>query len=929
MPAALLSPVLAASVCLLALPGAQPGPGAHPAKGGAAAGARDQVETTIHARVAPDLETVRVEVRSVYRPAVALDAVPIILAAARLGEVPRGMRPSEEREVFSEGEAFGGFTAVEVEVDGRPCAAPAPRGLSQGGAALLCPARVAAGQAVRVEMRALLSVPPRYGELGRHGRQLTLGAGWYPYVARTSSAAAPPLGPHRVTVEIPPDAGAVLGRRYFAPTGEPPGEPAGGEPPGEPAGGGPQAVRVIEDLEPEAVQVPLVVLPPTAGAIGIEDSEALLVGPSAATIHDPRWRSAEDEQIALAIADGLRFWRESGLALSSTDRPFPVVKAALRHVLALPADGLVLVSDRAFRMPPFDRLYRFHRFPILRELYAALFFDRFRASLDAATAADAAAAWLVDRYVASRFGRREVARDLLDWFSFIPSIDALLYAPDLPFESAYFRRVREDDPIRPDLLDYPRQRPRGKIVYEKLLDRAGRQATDAAIQRLLAGRSLRAALEPALGAATPRFLATWLGPYPETRYRLARFESAPAPPGAPCGACYVARVEIAREGAPVEEPIEVRLRDRDGNERHVWSNATAAALRTVTATLAAPLEAVELDPRERIYEAPSDEDPSPRIDNASSASWKVLLNSWNFAFAATAGTFNSILDVGFLRVYDVHWSYALQAAYDPAAIGLFGRASYGLGNRVTPAALDQRIGVTFGGSYLRPQFAAATQSAFALSTAVYYAFDTRQTLWAPEGGRGLRLVLGHDHLFGRLVETETSGAVRPLTEDDVSLTARGFWAWRSGASSTLALRGIAGSYVYGTPRQQLLYPIGGRAGARGYQLDSRVGRVIGMASTEWVHALIPETNHNVFYYAWLSGIDGTVYADVATVADRLADVRHTPPAADVGYGLRIYIDYLGLRPGVMAIDVACPLVSLAGRAGLGAPQIYIDFTQSF
>ena len=49
----------------------------------------------------------------------------------------------------------------------------------------------------------------------------------------------------------------------------------------------------------------------------------------------------------------------------------------------------------------------------------------------------------------------------------------------------------------------------------------------------------------------------------------------------------------------------------------------------------------------------------------------------------------------------------------------------------------------------------------------------------------------------------------------------------------------------------------------------------------------------------------------------------------MGYGLRFYIEYFGVRPGVMAIDVALPLVRARGATELGPPALYIAFTQSF
>ena len=60
-----------------------------------------------------------------------------------------------------------------------------------------------------------------------------------------------------------------------------------------------------------------------------------------------------------------------------------------------------------------------------------------------------------------------------------------------------------------------------------------------------------------------------------------------------------------------------------------------------------------------------------------------------------------------------------------------------------------------------------------------------------------------------------------------------------------------------------------------------------------------------------------------------SDPAGAPPAADIGYGLRFYIDYFGVRPGIMAVDVAFPLYDLAGNPGVRSPAGYIDFLPSF
>jgi hypothetical protein len=232
------------------------------------------------------------------------------------------------------------------------------------------------------------------------------------------------------------------------------------------------------------------------------------------------------------------------------------------------------------------------------------------------------------------------------------------------------------------------------------------------------------------------------------------------------------------------------------------------------------------------------------------------------------------------------------------------------------------------GEYLRPDFGEMNQSAFAVAAALFYGFDNRQTLWMPEGGRGLRLSVEYNHVFGRLLEGGAD-AVRSLTEDALRVTLRGFQAWWIGGAHQISLRGTIGSYLFGTPREQLLYAAGGRFNVRGYPSDARLGRMRGIASAEWLHPLLPELDENAFYIAWVTGLDGTLYADAAVVLDDLESLGSAPVLADIGYGVRLYIDYFGIRPGVMAIDVAFPLFRADGKRDLGPPAVYIDFGHSF
>lgn len=841
----------------------------------------DRADLELTVVVPDDLETIAIDVRASVRAAAPLSPVTAVLAADRHASPPDPLYPGNERDEYPTHHALGGFASVSMSVGGVPCPTTAAA-LSRGERLLTCD-RAIEGSA-DVAFSARLAVPARFGPIGRIGRQVTLGGGWYPYLARPGG---PPFrGRVRARVTIPASMGLAIGGRVYPPV------PSDGP-------------RTIEYVEEDVRQLPMVVLPPffTTRPIGSDGRILFIRRPPLRGSEERRCREVED-----ALADGLRFLSELG---RMPEPPLLVVEAPLRHELSQATDGLVLLSDRAFRLFPVDRFFRFHRFPVLREVFTAILLR----SMDH-VAADATGAWLLDRYTESRVGRAENAFDVLSFWSFIPAVDSLLYAPELPFVGAYFRLIEEDDPLHANLVDFPDPSPRGKVVYEKLLDRLGREETGALFEEVLGGRPLEAAVADRLGAEAAPFLSTWLGPYPDVRYRLAGFTSEP------CGAGYCTEVRIERDGEPIAEPIQVLLEDGEGEEHVVVAPASADAVRTVTATTAHEVDYVELDPYGRLAEAPSEDTPSPQLDNASSASWRFVLNNFSLLVAATAAQLDTSIDVGFSRVRDVHWRFGANGGVSPASVSLAGRVTRYFGPTVTPDSLSHWVGAAIGGDYLRPEFTDSAEPGFSFSGALYYGYDDRRTVWAPEAGTAFRLVVDYSHVFGE------SGD--PLaTTDAVAVTARFLQSFRIAAAHQVSLRASAGAYLYGRPREQLLYTLGGRRNVRGYDIGEAQARMRGIASAEWVHPLLGNANADFLEVVWMTGIDGAFFVDAAVIGDDFRDATDGPVFGDVGYGLRFYIDYFGVRPGVVAIDLAFPLVDANGAFGLHAPALYIDFTQSF
>lgn len=855
----------------------------------------------IEARLSADLSAVETTARFTDVPT-ADGAVEVVLGAQRFLQPPDPIPPHADRELFVGGVERGGFERVSLEVDGRPCPVASPeasdrvREAPDGAWIVRCPA---VGPRVSVSAQARVVIPERNGPFGRRGRQVSLGGGWFPTPRRPDGPAV--AYAYRVRAEGPGWAATVLGDRYT------PSRPSGER-------------RTIQ-WSGVARQVPWLVLPGWTASRPAAGGRARFVSPSLRRPGDDRG-AALAAQVIEALDDGFAFLDEQGLARPAAG-PLLVVQAPLRHDLARVADGVVLVSDRAFRLTPVDRFLRFHRYPLLRAIYG-LHVLRGRADPEAWFGADAAGAYLRDAYVRDRAGRAEDAFDVLLLFSFIPAVDSLLYAPQLPFVGAYFRLIREADPLRARLVDPGGTRPLGKVAYEKLLDRFGPVATASVARDVVAGAQLLEAAEAHLGADGVATVRAWWGRYPDLQYSLQSWSSEPAPGACDVGpTCHRARVTVRRTGEVAAEPVQVRLVDDDGGEREVWVESSTAAARTVTATLAAALDLVVLDPHGRLAETPSVEVPSPKYDNRSRPQWRFLLNSFNVLYSPSANNLDTALDVGFSRRRDVRWRFAARASYAPEAVSLSTRASYRFGHRVTPDQLAQWVGGVIGGEYLRPEFAGTEESAVAVSGTLFWGYDDRKTAWAPEAGLGLRASLGVSHSFG------TPSADQDVTRDAVNLTLRALKSWRLDAAHQLSIRASAGAYLFGTPRNQLLYALGGRRNVRGYVVDDGVGRARGIVSAEWVHPLMPDLDLNAAWLVWVTGLDGALYADVAVLGDDPLDALSRAPRADVGYGFRVYLDYFGVRPGVMALDLALPLVDDEGRFSVGSPAVYIDFAQSF
>jgi outer membrane protein assembly factor BamA len=152
--------------------------------------------------------------------------------------------------------------------------------------------------------------------------------------------------------------------------------------------------------------------------------------------------------------------------------------------------------------------------------------------------------------------------------------------------------------------------------------------------------------------------------------------------------------------------------------------------------------------------------------------------------------------------------------------------------------------------------------------------------------------------------------------------------------------GIEGSAEI--PAQQQ-FTLGGVNSLRGFPFsDARlVGRNEIEFNAEYRHSWVNDLDWNFFEIARLRKIQGVLFADAGRVTDSIADEINTgsPPTgydleglvdfseyfSDVGYGLRFYVDALGIRNTLIRFDAATPT---SPNAELD-PVYYMSLTQAF
>ena len=834
------------------------------------------------------------------------DTLRLWLLADRLAVAPTAMDEQSSRWIYP-GRLDRGFARVsELFVDGQSVqaervepSADEHRGRDVAGSDLRVP--IAAGEArrVRLSMSFEVHLPRRFGRLGRASGMLSLTAPWYPLLLGHGD----PLG-----ASVPQRVRLALSRGEAWAMGEP--LPSG------------EAQDFVTGFVPVLVAPHFEVVEWREGVV-----RARLISPTR-LYRDPRpeaqgifaLHDMAHVDVVAPIQRGLHDALETFAAVARATPPHDITLALVpsRTELAADAPGFVLLSDRLFQVTPMEALQAFHRRALMRALFVRLLaapVDALEPAADRGLGLRLRATLLLDLDETRRHGHVRTPQELLGWAGFHPTVDQLLYAPQVAFVDAYFGSIAERDPFR----EAPSRARQPGAGGRRLLEHA-RDLLPAQVFRHFARGLLELAvptrelLRRTGGVEALTRLNDWLRePELPVNYRLGTVHSTRLSDGH-----YRHVVVVERQGAERHEPVEVEITDTEGHQ--VIGRWDGVGVRgEVTIDTPAPRRWVTVDPRGRTDQSAAVAGGHPLADDTDHLPFRPpLLRSFVLSARATEGVLVGLVDFAIRRRYDLEHSVGVSASSDERSFGGSLRYGQGVGPKRDNNGRIGGVSVGVAMARLRPGFGVDGEGG--VRTSLHFGAGLDSHRYFLDTRRG-------DSLSGSL----SLGFTRSRSGHDtgtVGFIARGDHNIPLGLRGTLVLvAGAAG--VFGRPLVSERPGLGGPALLRGYEADEVLGDVAAFAVAEARGTVLSDLGVDLFNLVWLRELQLIAFAGGGLVV-KAVDGRTLVPGAELGAGLRLHFDYGGVQPALIGLDVAAPLIrTAAARASRPPVSFSLVFQQYF
>ena len=152
----------------------------------------------------------------------------------------------------------------------------------------------------------------------------------------------------------------------------------------------------------------------------------------------------------------------------------------------------------------------------------------------------------------------------------------------------------------------------------------------------------------------------------------------------------------------------------------------------------------------------------------------------------------------------------------------------------------------------------------------------------------------------------------------------------------LAFRGKVGIAGGNVAHRQ--FTLGGGSDLRGIPANHRLGKFRASGTAEWRHFFVRDADVQMLL-SRLRGVQGSLFVETGFVVPELGELPQEQDAGvSIGYGLRLFGDWLGVLPAVGGIEIAWSPGAPDGRIPSTGPreswpripfQIYLVGSQSF
>jgi hypothetical protein len=753
-----------------------------------------------------------------------------------------------------------------------------------------------------------LHVPEKFGSFGYYRDRLTMSGGWTPYLVSYRDGAFQPTDQSPKAdwkVTLTSDATVVIGSEVVE-----------------------KGIADTGFARTNSGQFPL--------QIGkyLKTAEMKQNGYQLKTIVDER----KPEKILPSIENIFQPWvsyvQELKADESTTSKNISFVQAPLREMLAVDANDMSFFSDRAYKV--IKVLRPFHNVPLIRLMFAQLIQPQVlkkENARDYQWVSEVVATQLTEDFLQTQHYKTRDARKLgvMRLFSIFPLIDQLIHTPQFAFFDVFYNFSYPYDPVRDEFVRFQHRRQYGKSIIAHMEDELGEKAVKDIVLAYVQNPNesfLKISENYSQKKLQDRF-DHWTSQRPVLNYRLRKVKSKKTDDG------YNNSILVQKEtNKPIQEPVEIRVEEKNGkNQTMIWDSTETE--HTFNFKTDSKVDVVEVDPRQRLLE-------TKLSDNRRPPYWKFVLTEFFLEYDLNANQPLLFIQSQLRKRYGGQDRYNLGGFYQADSYGTNVGYTRLFGRSLDTLRLSHGLGFQYGFSRLNSddvlvdsnpdQVVRVTDAGFLSTVTASYFFGNQISFTNPLQGEygGVSFTYGSSSLGGEFDYYQASASFSKV--------------FMLHPSHLLAFRGFFGVSGPDDMPSQVQFRLGGITAMRGLGIgeEKYIGRNLALFSGEYRHFLVQDIDFNLGIFR-VRDIQGALFTDAGRATDTVqerADARvfgaGTPKTSindtfdvrdfqtDAGYGLRFFVEYLGVSPALLRFDLARSISDQ--KQGY---RFYFGVTQSF